>query len=129
MNYLFLKNILETLLVHFSCPKCSQKTNEQSLFIKNVALTSIDVEIICPHCREKTTMHAELNQLTGEFLSSDEGKIFLEKFMQQKGIHTAPISKYPNAVKNPHALTEKDIQSISETLANSTTIQDLINEE
>lgn len=127
MNYLFLRNILETLLANFQCPKCQTKPLEQSLFLQKVSTGSVHVEVHCPSCHEKTTIHAELNQLTGEFLSSQEGRVFFEKFMNGKNAHI--FKKTTTQKHNPDSLSEKDIQSVTESLQNHSTIQELIDDE
>jgi hypothetical protein len=36
MNYIFLKNIVETIIQNFTCPECQSPTNEQTLQVTGI---------------------------------------------------------------------------------------------
>jgi len=128
VNYLFLKNILDSLFGNFVCPHCQAKPREQAVFIDAVSATTIDVRIHCSECSNVSTLKAELTQMTGDFLNSAEGKTFIDGFMRnQKNAEIRFQPQHPHAnTKKIEGLSEADIQAIEKNIQPHSTIQDLI---
>ncbi len=128
MNYLFLKNILESLFSNFRCPHCGATPNESSVHIDAVTATTIDVRIHCQSCHQSSLMKAELTQMTPEFLGSPEGKQFIENYNRNQKttevrFHAHEKSPSPESTG---AISLEDIKKIDESIQPHTTIQDLI---
>ncbi len=60
MNYLILKNIIESTLTHFKCKNCNSTVTEGNINILWTAWNSINMEIICPKCKTTWIAKAEI---------------------------------------------------------------------
>lgn len=121
MNYLFLKNIIESILANFHCPECGLTPPENALEIKTITDKGVDISFLCPKCQSKALMKAELGQtkLSSDFMNSETGKNFLQELtMHQKIIFPKPQNK---------GISSDEIEKIEEKLSKNTTINDLIN--
>jgi len=72
MQYIFLKNILETVLSNYVCPECHNKTNDQSLQITAVSSHGVDIHVHCHVCGVHSQLNAEVNMMAAQMLQSDE---------------------------------------------------------
>lgn len=111
MNYLFLKNIIGSILENFHCPECGLTPPENSLEIKAITDKGVDISFLCPKCQSKALMKAELGKtaLSPDFLSG----LATQKITFSKG-------------KNK-GISSDEIDKIEEKLSKNTTINDLIN--
>lgn len=123
MNYLFLKNIMSSILTNFNCPECGQIPDENSLDVSAISEKEITIRFHCKNCSAKALMKAELGQLTSEFFASEAGKDFLKNAVSDKKMI---ISDPRNRQKKP-SISPEEIKDIEEKLAKNSTINDLIN--
>jgi hypothetical protein len=82
MHYIFLKNILESVLANFTCPQCHNKTNDQSIKVTGISSHGIDIHIHCHICSTHSQLNAEINTIAGQMLQNENGKKFLEEFLK-----------------------------------------------
>lgn len=129
MNYLFLKNIMSSILGNFTCPECGNPPDEESLNLKTVMDREINIHFICKHCKSKAVMKAELGQLAGGFLSTEAGKDFLKKAIAEKKIIVADARNPGKNFSQKNGISDSEISQIEEKLAKNPTINDLINGE
>lgn len=129
MNYLFLKNIMSSILGNFTCPECNNTPDEDSFDLKSVTDREIDIHFACKHCKSKALMKAELGQLAGGFLSTEAGKDFLKKAIAEKKIIVADVRNPGKKPSPKNGISDSEISQIEEKLAKNPTINDLINGE
>lgn len=110
MLYIVLKTIIETSITQYTCQNCQGKVNESSISVGHANENAIDLTITCPHCASQTQIHAEIANMNHEFLESDEGKEVIQK----------AIKKSENTIK------DTDIESLSKTLSETRSIEDLL---
>ena len=60
MNYLILKNIIDSVLTTFTCKNCSSKLNPWDINILWIAGNSLSIEAICPWCKTPWVIKAEI---------------------------------------------------------------------
>lgn len=118
MNYLILKNIIETTLANFKCKECWSSVSEWNLILLWIAWNSINLEVTCPNCKTQWIIKAEI-----WFAQTMQSWEFLENIKTQliwlKGTSdNIPLEK---------GIDDSDILSIRESLKNAWTIEDLFN--
>lgn len=123
MNYLFLKNILESIFSHFHCPECGAKPIEQSLDITKISEKNIELTFHCQSCQARAFMKAELGQLTGDFLGTPAGKDFMQKAISQKKFIVPGAQKPPQKT----GISAEEIAQVEDKLSANITIESLIN--
>lgn len=129
MNYLFLKNIVSSILGNFTCPECNNPPDENSLDLKSVTDREINIHFTCGHCNSKAVMKAELGQLAGGFLSTEAGKDFLKNAISEKKIIVADARNPGKNFAPKNGISDSEISQIEKKLAKNPTINDLINGE
>ena len=73
MNYLFLKNIIETLEKTFVCPNCKIGTpKDETLEVASISHTGVEIVFVCPNCQEKSHVKAETSQIPLQFLQTEK---------------------------------------------------------
>jgi ribosomal protein S9 len=72
MQYIFLKNILETILSNYVCSECQNKTNEQSIQITGVSSHGVDIHVHCHVCGGHAQLNAEINTIAAQMLQNEE---------------------------------------------------------
>ncbi len=128
MQYLFLKNILETVLSNYICPECQNKTNEQSLQITGVSSHGVDIHVHCHVCGAHSQLNAEVNMMAAQMLESDEWKKQFEEFLSQWWVIGATLhNKQKDTKTNENAIKDEDIIKIHNDLKNAKSIEDLMN--
>lgn len=125
MNYIFLKNIIETILQNFTCPECHSKTNEQTLQITRITPQGIDIHIQCHICQSKSALHAEVNTMAHEMLQNEHGRKFFEDFIRQWGVLGADMSQNMIPAQQ-NWIKDEDIVKVHEDLKKARTIEDLM---
>jgi hypothetical protein len=128
MHYIFLKNILETVMTTFACPKCQSKPTEQSVQVTGISSHGVDIHIQCHVCSTHSQLNAEINTIASQMLQSENGKKFLEEFMKNGGTLWAKMEN-KNIIlttKNKVGIKDEDIQKLDEDIQNAKTIEDLM---
>jgi transcription elongation factor Elf1 len=82
MQYIFLKNILETILTNYTCPHCNNKATEQSLTVTAVREKSVNVHVQCHVCGTQSELNAEVNPTAAQMLETKEGRLQFEEFLK-----------------------------------------------
>lgn len=82
MLYIFLKNIIESVIEHYTCPQCHGKTSEQDIHIAGITSQGVDLHIQCHACNINSLLHAEVNTLASQLLQNEHGRKFFEDFIK-----------------------------------------------
>lgn len=129
MNYIFLKNIIETILQNFTCTECHSKTNEQTLQVTGITSQWIDIHIQCHICQSKSALHAEVNTMAHEMLQNEHGRKFFEDFIKQWGSLTADLKNRATSSESSTSIRDEDIVKVHKDLQKAKTIEDLMRDE
>lgn len=113
MLYIFLKNIIETTISHYTCQNCQHSIDESSLSVTGIGEHMINLEVICPHCQTHAHIHAEVANIAADMLKTPEGKALLKKVMK-------------NGTLNENAIKDEDIVTLREELSQVQSIEDLL---
>lgn len=109
MNYLIIKNIIETTLAHFICKDCGEKASEQDVQILGTAGNSLNMEIICPKCRATGVIKAEMNVVSN---------------IQDPAVREN-MKKMVEELKKSQSIKDEDILRVREDLKQAVSVQDL----
>lgn len=122
MPYIFLKNIIESVMANYVCPECNSKTNAKQLNITGMSSRGIDIHVSCLFCGLHSQLSAEINTMASELLTSEHGHKFFNEFIKNGGkIDTTMVNK-----KNKKWINETDIAQIDAEIQNAKTIEDLM---
>ena len=129
MQYIFFKNILETILSNYLCPECQDKTNEQAMHITGVSSHGIDIHIHCHICSAHSQLNAQINPEARDMLQNEHGKKYFDEFLKEWGTLGATMhnKKTHELNKNENAIKDEDIVKIHNDLKNAKSIEDLMN--
>ena len=128
MQYIFLKNILETVLSNYQCPQCQNKTNEQSIQIHSISHNTVGIHVHCHICSAVSELKAEINPMASQLLQNEDGRKYLEDFLKNGGTIGATMNNAKSTwVDNPNAIKDEDIIQIYNDLKNAKSIEDLMN--
>jgi uncharacterized protein YchJ len=128
MNYIFLKNIVETIIQNFTCPECQSPTNEQTLQVTGIGSQWLDIQIQCHVCQSKSMLHAEVNTMAAQMLQNEHGRKFFEDFIKQWGAITADLHQNPR-VNVSDTIKDEDIVKVHKDLQKARTIEDLMKDD
>lgn len=128
MQYIFLRNILETVLANYVCPQCQGKTNEQSLQVTGISSNGVDIHIQCHVCGHHAQLGAEINTLAAQMLENENGRKYFEEFLSHGGTIGATLQNKKNKkIENSNSIKDEDIQKVHDDLKNAKSIEDLMN--
>lgn len=128
MQYIFFKNILETILSNYLCPHCQNKATEQSLNIMGVRDNSVNIHVHCHICGTHSELNAEVNAMAAQMLETDHGRKQFEEFLRSGWTIGATMKNANTHISaNDHAIKDEDIMKIHNDLQNAKTIEDLMN--
>lgn len=117
MNYLFLKNIISTLISEFVCPNCNiGRPKEQNLDISKISRAWIELIFSCPHCKTKNILKTEFAPIT---LQTKEWKELFRKLIESWKIFTNKKKWIP----------KEEIKKIEEKLSQNLTVTELIKDD
>lgn len=128
MHYIFLKNILQTILENFSCPQCQSKTTEQAMLVTGISSHAVDVHINCHICSMHSHLCAEVNSIATQMLDNEHGKKFFEEFIKNGGTIGANMEKKVPNQENTPGIKDEDIIKIHNDLKNIKSVEDLMSE-
>jgi hypothetical protein len=126
MPYIFLKNILESVIANYICPDCGSKTSPEQLNITGMSSRGVDIHIICSVCSVHSHLSAEVNTMASEMLSNENGQKFFEEFIKNGGKLDATMINKAN--QNPKGINAADIAKIDADIQNAKSIEDLMKE-
>lgn len=122
MPYIFLKNIIESVIANYVCPECNGKTNVDQLNITGMSSRGIDIHVTCLFCGLHSQLSAEINTMVSELLTSEHGYKFFNKFIKNGDkLDTTMINN-----KNKKWINELDIAQIDAEIQSAKTIEDLM---
>ncbi len=125
MPYIFLKNIIDSVISNFICPDCSNKTSAEYLNINWMSSRGLDIHITCSVCGTHSHLAAEVNTMASELLNGENGNKFFEEFIKNGwSLGANMINKLPQ--KNPKGINAEDIAKIDEDIKNAKSIEDLM---
>ena len=127
MPYIFLKNILETVLVNYQCPQCQNKTNEQSMQIHGISHNAVAIHVHCHICSAVSELKAEISPMASQLLQNEDGRKYLEDFLKNGGTIGATMKGKDQEAQNPNAIKDEDIVRIYNDLKDAKSIEDLMN--
>lgn len=122
MNYLILKNIIDSLLTTFTCKNCSSKLNAEDINILWIAGNSLSIEAICPWCKTPWVIKAEIGLIAN--LSNPE-------FMKNVNSMVEAIKSWMVHMNSNEFswIKDSDINEMKESLKNCSSIEDLFKKE
>jgi hypothetical protein len=128
MQYIFLKNILETVLANYVCHNCQNKTNEQYIQVTGISSGGVDLHIHCHVCGNHAQLGAEVNTLAVQMLESENGRKYFQEFLSQGGTIGASLVNKPTSqsTENSNTINDADIIRIHNDLQNAKSIEDLM---
>ncbi len=103
MNYLALKNMIDTITKTYKCPECTGIINDSHIEIMWTAGNTINVDIYCPKCEKHSIMKAEVTYVWDNVLN----KNMIEKIKKNFAIK-----------KEENSLKDKDIIDLNNKLKN-----------
>lgn len=112
MNYLILKNIVETTLAQFICKECNSKVTEQNIQILGTAGNALNMEIMCPQCQNTGVVKAEIN--------------VIGPGMNGAGV-VEQIKKIAGEYRKGQSINDADIVKLREDLKKGSSVQDIFN--
>lgn len=124
MPYIFLKNILESVIANYVCPDCGAKTAAEHITITGMSSRGIDIHLVCSLCGIHSQLSAEVNTMASELLASEWGHQFFSEFIKNGGTTWSTMLNK----KNPNAkgINAADIAQIDQDIQNAKTIEDLM---
>ncbi len=115
MNYLVLKNIIETTITNFKCKNCNAWISESNINVLWVAWNSVNLEVICPQCKAQWVVKAEIG-----IISNIKNPEFIN------GIKNAIENNSLNKIENSELIKDNDITLLIENLKNCSSIEELL---
>ncbi len=61
MNYLILKNIIETTIQNFRCQNCGGTIHAKDINLLGTSQGAVNMEVTCPSCKTVGVIKAEVN--------------------------------------------------------------------
>ena len=124
MPYIFLKNIIESVINNYVCPDCGSKTSAEFLNITGMSSRGLDIHLTCSVCGIHSHLSAEVNTMASELLNGENGNKFFEEFIKNGGTLWAKMinKKDPNS----KWINAEDIAKIDEDIKNAKSIEDLM---
>lgn len=126
MLYIFLKNILETVITNYVCPQCQNKTNEQSMNITGISSHGVDIHVQCHVCGTHSQLNAEINTLAAQMLENENGRKYFEEFLKQGGTIGSTMKNKQNGDVTSMGIKDEDIMKIHDELKGAKTIEDIM---
>ena len=71
MPYIFLRNIIESVIANYVCPDCGSKTATEQITITGMSSRGLDLHLICVLCGLQSHLAAEVNTMASELLASE----------------------------------------------------------
>ncbi len=124
MQYIFLKNIVESTAETFLCQACHQHITLESIQVLHINSNGIGMVVECPHCHSRSELRAEIHAMAQEMLKTEDGRIFFNEMIQKNGSLTG--EKGVNSFENQNTIKESDIKRAEEEISGATTIEDLL---
>ncbi len=124
MPYIFLKNIIESIIANYICPDCGNKTSIEQLRITGMSSRWLDIHLVCSVCGIHSQLSAEVNTMASELLTSENGHKFFEEFIKNWGHLDATMINKKNT--NTKWINADDLAKIDEDIKNAKTIEDLM---
>lgn len=126
MLYIFLKNILETVLANYVCPQCQSKTTEQSMQITGISSHGVDIHVTCHVCGTHSQLNAEINSIAAQMLENENGRKYFEEFLKQWGVIGATMKNKKNGEVKTIGIKDEDIMKIHDELKNAKSVEDIM---
>ncbi len=124
MPYIFLKNIIESVVANYVCPDCWAKAGLEHLNITGMSSRGVDIHINCSVCGAHSHLSAEVNTMASEMLSGPDGAKFFEEFIKNWGTLGATMNNKKN--NGYKWINAEDIAKVDEDLKNAKSVEDLM---
>ncbi len=105
MNYLTLKNLLETITKTYKCPWCQSGIDESNIDIMWTAWNTINIDLECKKCWKHSIMRADINYVEEKKLNKD----FLDKIKQS-------LNEIKNKKNPKNKLKDNDISELNKKI-------------
>ena len=124
MPYIFLRNILESVIANYICPDCGSRTAAEQITITGMSSRGLDLHLVCVLCGTHSHLAAEVNTMASELLAGEWGQQFFSEFIKNGGT----IGSAMKNEKNPNAkgINAADIAQIDQDIQNAKTMEDLM---
>ncbi len=124
MPYIFLRNIIESVIANYVCPDCSSGTAAEQITITGMSSRGLDLHLVCVLCGTHSHLAAEVNTMASELLTSEWGQQFFSEFIKNGGSIWSTLKNQ----KNPNAkwINAADIAQIDQDIQNAKTMEDFI---
>ena len=124
MPYIFLRNIIESVIANYVCPDCGSRTAAEQITITGMSSRGLDLHLVCILCGVHSHLAAEVNTMASELLASEWGQQFFSEFIKNGGTIWAAMANK----QNPNAtwINAADIAQIDQDVQNAKTIEDLM---
>ena len=71
MPYIFLRNILESVIANYICPDCGSRTAAEQITITGMSSRGLDLHLVCVLCGTHSHLAAEVNTMASELLAGE----------------------------------------------------------
>ena len=124
MPYIFLRNIIESVIENYVCPDCGSRTTAEQITITGMSSRGLDLHLVCVLCGVHSHLAAEVNTMASELLASEWWQQFFSEFIKNGGSIWSSMKNK----KNPNAkwINAADIAQIDLDIQNAKTMEDLM---
>lgn len=124
MPYIFLRNIIESVIANYICPDCGSRTAAEQITITGMSSRGLDLHLVCVLCGTHSHLAAEVNTMASELLTSEWGQQFFSEFIKNGGSIWSTMKNQKNP--NPKGINAADIAQIDQDIQNAKTMEDLM---
>lgn len=116
MNYQMLKSILDSIVMNFRCQDCTGSVEDKNLEMISASGTSLNLNVVCPHCGKSTLVKAEVNSVDLGSIAPDGSNLWEVKEKLANHIHS--MKKQLQTQVSWPAINEKEIMDMRKKLRN-----------
>ncbi len=124
MPYIFLRNIIESVIANYICPDCGSRTAAEQITVTGMSSRGLDLHLVCVLCGTHSHLAAEVNTMASELLTSEWGQQFFSEFIKNGGSIWSTMKNQKNP--NPKGINAADIAQIDQDIQNAKTMEDLM---
>ena len=124
MPYIFLLNIIDSIIGNYRCPDCNSATNPEALVINGMSSRGLDIHLVCPVCSVHSQLSAEVGSIAADIFANAWWAKFFEEFIKNGWVpDSTMVNKKSSWIQ---AIGVADIAQIDEDIKNAKTMEDLM---